>query len=93
MSCHRYENAAGRPFGGPAAPEHPFKVYVHLIGEAPATNNISYETAEDARIGGKELLSRWLSPIGFEVRNELTGEVIPDELDREAAALAQVGLF
>lgn len=72
----RYEDMAGKPYSGDATEDHPFKVYVHLTGERPASNSLSYETVEDARTGGSELLSRWWVPTGFEVRNEITGEVI-----------------
>jgi hypothetical protein len=71
----RYTDKAGQPFGGDVDETHPFKVFVHLPGEHPATNGLSYATVEDARAGGHDLLWRWLVPTGFEVRNVLTGEV------------------
>ena len=72
----RYTDKAGQPYGTPVDQSHPFKVYVHLPGEKPATNGLSYATVEDAVTGGRELLSRWFAPTSFEVRNEITGEVV-----------------
>jgi len=72
----RYIGKAGQPFNSPVDETHPFKVYVLIRGEKPATNGLSYASVEDARAGGNELLSRWFLPTGFEVRNELTGEVL-----------------
>lgn len=80
MTGTRYTDMAGRPFGdsvgSPPDANHPFKVYVQLKGETPKSNGLSFETVEDAKAYGRDLLSRWFVPIGFEVRNELTGEVV-----------------
>jgi len=45
-----------------------YAVYVQLRGEKPATNACRFATMEEADAAGRELLSRWLAPESFEVR-------------------------
>lgn len=51
----------------PAAPKS-FATYVLLKGEKPACNALRFATYHEAEGYGNELLSRWLVPTGFEVR-------------------------
>ena len=44
-----------------------FKYGVQLKGEALAFNALVFATREEADAGGRELLSRWFAPIGYEV--------------------------
>ena len=44
-----------------------FKYGVQLKGEPLAFNALVFATREEADAAGRELLSRWYSPIGYEV--------------------------
>ena len=46
-----------------------WKVYVHMQeGDAGATNACVFATKDEAHRAGVELLSRWLAPYDFSVR-------------------------
>lgn len=45
-----------------------YAVYCTFRSDPPATNGCRYATEEEAQSAGNELLSRWMSPTGFEVR-------------------------
>ena len=45
-----------------------FAVWCLFKNDAPATNSCRFATREEAEEAGRELLSRWFAPSGFEVR-------------------------
>lgn len=45
-----------------------YLIYVILPGNDGGTNACRYATRTQAKAAGRELLSRWLAPTGFEVR-------------------------
>ena len=45
-----------------------YKYGVHLPGQSnPSFNAVVYATRDEADAGGRELLSRWFMPTGYEV--------------------------
>lgn len=45
-----------------------FKTYMTFSNEEPKTNALVFATEEEANNYGKDLMSRWMQPTGFEVR-------------------------
>lgn len=46
-----------------------FKAFMKFKTETPKSNNLSFATHAEADSYGADLLSRWMQPIGYEVRD------------------------
>jgi hypothetical protein len=70
-------HVTAQAYKAPETPPEPFEfdpearsyaVWCTFKSEKPATNSCRFATRKEAELAGRELISRWMMPTGFEVR-------------------------